>query len=77
MPAGPRFELHRLRCNGSTTPSSNVVLAHDLVVAPVVQCGGDACTGIPNSVHMRLNIQDPKSRDPSYEITLGGNRRQE
>ena len=79
VPAGPRFELHRLRCNGSnTTPAANVVLAHDLVAAPTVQCDGGACTPVtPRSVTLRMTIQDPKSRESNYDITLGGTRRQE
>src|SRR5262249_54242451 len=76
-PADGRFELHRLRCDGSSTPSSDIVVAHDLVAAPVVQCDGGACSGVPLSVLMRLSIQDPKSRGPAYEVTLTGNRRQE
>ena len=75
-PADGRFELHRLHCTGSTTPASDVVLAHDLLAAPVVQCQG-GCTGVPWSVQLRLTIQDSKSREPSYEVTLTGNRRQE
>lgn len=76
--AGARSELHRLRCNGSTTPASNVVLAHDLVATPTVQCD-TACTDAPppRSVQLRLTIQDPKSREPNYDITLVGSRRQE
>jgi prepilin-type N-terminal cleavage/methylation domain-containing protein len=79
IPAGARFELHRLRCNGSTTtPATNVVLAHDLVAAPTVQCDGGACSpNTPRSVTLRMTIQDPKSREPSYDVTLDGTRRQE
>jgi prepilin-type N-terminal cleavage/methylation domain-containing protein len=76
-PAGGRLELHRLRCEGSITPVVDIVVAHDLVAAPVVQCDGGPCGGVPRSVLMRLSIQDSKSRDPAYEITLTGNRRQE
>src|SRR5256885_1094795 len=44
QPAGARSTLHRLRCNGSATPVSDTVLAHDLVTAPTVQCDV-VCTG--------------------------------
>ena len=76
MPNGARSTLHRLRCNGSNTPASDAVLAHDLVVAPTVTCD-PGCSGAPRSVSMQLTIQDPLSREANYVITLGGNRRQE
>lgn len=75
-PAGVRSTLHRLRCNGTTTPVSDTVLAHDIVAAPTLQCT-PGCSGAPKVVSMRLSIQDPKSREPNYVITLDGNRRQE
>lgn len=75
-PSGARSTLHRLRCNGSTSPASDTVVAHDLVAAPTLQCT-PACSGAPKSVALQLSIQDPKSREPNYVITLAGNRRQE
>lgn len=75
-PNGARSTLHRLRCNGSATPVSDTVLAHDLVAAPTVTCDG-GCSGAPKVVSMQLTIQDPLSREANYVITLGGNRRQE
>jgi Tfp pilus assembly protein PilE len=39
---GTRYTLHRLRCAGSTTPSSDLILAHDLLAAPTVACDGNA-----------------------------------
>lgn len=78
VPAGARAELHRLRCDNVTTPASNLVLAHDLAAAPIVQCDGGSCAGGKlRSVQLRLTIQDPKSRESSYLVTLTGNRRQE
>jgi prepilin-type N-terminal cleavage/methylation domain-containing protein len=76
-PVDGRFELHRLQCAGSTTPVTDVVLAHDLLAPPVVECDGGACAGVPRSVLLRLTIKDSKSREPSYEVTLTGHRRQE
>lgn len=72
-PNGARSTLHRLRCNGSTTPASDTTLAHDLVAAECVS----GCSGTPTAVSMQLTIQDPQSREPNYVITLAGNRRQE
>jgi prepilin-type N-terminal cleavage/methylation domain-containing protein len=75
-PNGARSTLHRLRCNGSTTPTSDTVVAHDLVAAPTLQCT-PGCSGAPKTVSLQLSIQDPQSREPNYAITLAGNRRQE
>ncbi len=76
-PNGAVSTLHRLRCNGSNTPASDTVLAHDLVAAPTVQCDG-GCSGAPKFASMQLTIHDPQNREPTnYVITLSGNRRQE
>ena len=77
VPAGPRFELHRLRCNG-TALVSDLTLGRDLTAAPIVLCEGNPCAGgAPRTVTMRLSIQDVRSREGAYTITLNGNRRQE
>jgi prepilin-type N-terminal cleavage/methylation domain-containing protein len=75
-PNGARSTLHRLRCNDSTTPASDTVLAHDLVAAPTVTCE-EGCSVATRKVSMQLSIQDPQSREPNYVIMLDGNRRQE
>jgi prepilin-type N-terminal cleavage/methylation domain-containing protein len=69
-------ELHRLKCVASTTPSSDVVLAHDVDPStPTVTCSS-SCTAIPVPQRMTLafTVTAPKA-DP-YPITLIGQRRQ-
>jgi prepilin-type N-terminal cleavage/methylation domain-containing protein len=76
---GTRFELHRIRCLGSATPVSALVVAHDLLAAPTVACDV-TCTGsgssVPKTVTLTMSIQDPKNSTGSYNITLRGQRRQ-
>jgi prepilin-type N-terminal cleavage/methylation domain-containing protein len=81
VPSGSRFELRRLRCEDGTL-TSNIVIAHNLLAAPIVQCDGASnCSGsgsaVPKTVTMQLRIQDPGSTGPSYDATLSGQRRQE
>ena len=77
---GGTYELHRLLCRGSSTPVSDVVIAHDLTVAPVVSCNPAACDGtgsaVPASVTMTLTSKDPLSRLDPVTVTLTGQRRQ-
>jgi prepilin-type N-terminal cleavage/methylation domain-containing protein len=80
---GTERQLHRLVCvGGSTTPSQDVVLAHNLdTTAPVVTCATPvACTGVgtavPQSVSMVLSIKNPSTIGTAYTVTLTGQRRQ-
>jgi prepilin-type N-terminal cleavage/methylation domain-containing protein len=76
-------ELHRLVCRGpSTTPVSDVVVAHNVVSATpgcLTSSGGTGCTGagtaVPTTVSLSLTIRDPKNTT-SYPVTLTGQRRQ-
>jgi prepilin-type N-terminal cleavage/methylation domain-containing protein len=77
-------QLHRIRCSGSSTPVSDLVLAHDLdpdLTTPLtVGCPTDATTcanapAVPMIVNLDLTIKDPKSAT-SYSVTLTGQRRQ-
>jgi prepilin-type N-terminal cleavage/methylation domain-containing protein len=74
-----RFELHRLLCRGSSTPVSDIVIAHDLTVAPAVTCDV-TCTGsgsaVPATVTMTLTSKDPLSRLAPISVILIGQRRQ-
>jgi len=76
---GTRFELHRLRCVGSATPVSDIVVAHDLTASPTVSCNV-TCTGtgsdVPTSVTMTMSLLDPKDTGTAYSVTLSGQRRQ-
>lgn len=74
-----RFELHRLVCRGSSTPIVDVVVAHDLTVAPAIACDV-TCTGagttVPSTVSMTLTSKDPLSRLAPVSVSLTGQRRQ-
>lgn len=77
---GGTYELRRLLCKGvSTTPVSDVVIAHDLTVAPTVACNV-ACSGsgsaVPTTVSMTLISKDGLSRLAPVTVTLSGQRRQ-
>jgi prepilin-type N-terminal cleavage/methylation domain-containing protein len=78
--AGGGTELHRLACSGSATPTSNVVLAHDLDPAnpPIISCS-PTCTAppaVPATVTLALTIKDTRNRGLAYTISLSGQRRQ-
>lgn len=69
-------ELHRLRCLGSATPVSDVVIAHNVNPAtPAVTCSS-TCTvaNVPSWVKLTFTATSP-SVDP-YPVTLFGQRRQ-
>lgn len=74
-------QLHRIRCVGSSVPTSDAVLAHDLNPAtpPSVTCS-TTCTAspaIPSTVSLTLSIKDPKdTNSTAYTVVLNGQRRQ-
>jgi prepilin-type N-terminal cleavage/methylation domain-containing protein len=73
-------QLHRIRCNGSSTPISDTVLAHDLIAGtpPTVTCSSTctAAPAVPATVVLNLTIQDPKNTGAAYAVNLTGQRRQ-
>jgi Tfp pilus assembly protein PilE len=77
---GSRYSLHRMRCAGSTTPVSDLVLAHDLLAVPTVQCDGSpSCPAVPTTtrkITLAMTVQDPATDGTTYPITLDGQRRQ-
>lgn len=69
-------ELHRMKCVGSATPVSDVVVAHYVDPAtPKITCSSD-CTlaAVPRQVTLAFTVTTP-SVDP-YPIFLTGQRRQ-
>jgi prepilin-type N-terminal cleavage/methylation domain-containing protein len=75
---GAQRQLRRIVCSGSSSPTSNVVLAHNVdPTAPTVACS-TTCTdaAVPQMVTLTLSIKDPASTSPTYTITLNGQRRQ-
>jgi prepilin-type N-terminal cleavage/methylation domain-containing protein len=89
---GTERQLHRLVCLGTaTTPSKDLVLAHNLSpTAPVVTCAKPStppaapvvtsCSGtgslVPVLVSMVLSIKNPANPGPALTITLTGQRAQ-
>jgi prepilin-type N-terminal cleavage/methylation domain-containing protein len=74
--AGGR-SLHRIRCQGSTTPSSDVVVAHRLGATDPTPTCSSACTAVPapQRVTLTLALTDPGGSG-SYSVVLTGQRRQ-
>jgi prepilin-type N-terminal cleavage/methylation domain-containing protein len=72
---GTEQQLHRLRCAaGSTTPSSDLVLAHNVasVGTPVLTGSGT----VPDTVSLTLNIKAPTDNGSPLVVVLSGQRRQ-
>jgi prepilin-type N-terminal cleavage/methylation domain-containing protein len=67
-------QLHRLRCVGSTTPESDLVLAHN-----VFSVGSPVITGPntnPQAITFTVNIKAPTNTGSALVVTLSGQRRQ-
>jgi prepilin-type N-terminal cleavage/methylation domain-containing protein len=68
-------QLHRVRCDsGSTTPTSDIVLAHELVSVGTPSFTGPSTT--PQAVSWTLNIKAPSDTGAPLVVTLYGQRRQ-
>lgn len=76
--AGAR-QLHRLTCVGSATPTSDLVVVHNLGAGtPTVVCSS-ACTAapaVPHTITMTVPIQHPDSPGLAEQVTVTGQRRQ-
>ncbi|HEX8627172.1 MAG TPA: prepilin-type N-terminal cleavage/methylation domain-containing protein [Catenuloplanes sp.] len=74
--SGDVRELHRLKCVGSATPVSDVVVAHHVDPATVVLTCSSTCTGaaVPQSVTLAFHVTRPSVG--AYPIRLTGQRRQ-
>lgn len=76
---GSTYELHRLLCKGTSTPVSDIVIAHDLTAPPTVACDV-SCTGsgssVPSTLTMTMISKDTLSRLAPVTVTLTGQRRQ-
>jgi prepilin-type N-terminal cleavage/methylation domain-containing protein len=72
---GGHKELHRVRCaGGSTTPTSDIVLAHELLSVGTPTFTGSST--IPQSVSWTLNIRASSDSGAALVVTLYGQRRQ-
>lgn len=77
-PAGGVSELHRMKCAGSATPVSDVVVAHNVDPStPVESSCTTACLGStpPTQVTLTFSVRATSSGE-AYPITLTGQRRQ-
>jgi prepilin-type N-terminal cleavage/methylation domain-containing protein len=78
-PVGAEVQLHRIRCVGSSTPTSDIVLAHNVdATSPVLTCSSP-CTvvpAVPQTVTLKVTIKNPGSSGPALTVTLTGQRRQ-
>jgi prepilin-type N-terminal cleavage/methylation domain-containing protein len=77
---GAEQQLHRIRCVGSTTPTSDLVMVHHLDASgPTITCS-TVCTGsgaaVPQYVTLVLRVRDPSAANALYTVTLTGQRRQ-
>jgi prepilin-type N-terminal cleavage/methylation domain-containing protein len=76
---GGERQLHRITCSGSATPTSDIVLAHNIdTTLPVLTCSSSctAAPAIPQTVTLALTIRDPGNTGSALSVTLTGQRRQ-
>jgi prepilin-type N-terminal cleavage/methylation domain-containing protein len=81
---GTEQQLRRLRCvNSSSTISSDIIIAHNLVSAPVATCATAAgvpqsCAGlpVPQIVSLPLTVRKDGNTGNALTVTLVGQRRQ-
>jgi prepilin-type N-terminal cleavage/methylation domain-containing protein len=85
---GAERQLHRITCVGSSTPTSDIVLAHNVDTAPPSLVCYDASTpmaavvdctsapAVPQTVKLTVTIKNPGSTGPALTVTLTGQRRQ-
>ena len=92
VPAGSISELHRIKCTGSSTPASDVTLAHYVDPATLTVACSTTCEAAtaPQRVTLTFWVVKPSAEDISggmcsdpvvrerscYEINLSGQRRQ-
>jgi prepilin-type N-terminal cleavage/methylation domain-containing protein len=81
-PAGTRFELVRVQCQGSTVDST-ATLARTLLAPPTVSCTGGGVTSCDDSsgavatrVVLTMNVRDASDKGEEYTVKLSGQRRQ-
>ncbi len=76
QPAGAVSELHRMKCVGSTTPVSDLVVAHYVDPATVSATCSSTCAGTPAPQQVTLSFSVTRPSVGAYHITLNGQRRQ-
>jgi prepilin-type N-terminal cleavage/methylation domain-containing protein len=82
---GAERQLHRVSCAASSTPTSDVVLAHNVdaslptrvcYTAAMVATSCTAAPAVPQTVTLTVTIKNPASSGPAVTVTLTGQRRQ-
>ncbi|MFG2038625.1 type II secretion system protein J [Dactylosporangium sp. NPDC048998] len=70
-------QLHRIKCVGSSTVDSDIVLAHNVDGVPELVCSTDcsAAPAVPQSVTLTVIIKASGGQQP-LTVTLKGQRRQ-
>ena len=67
-------QLRRLLCRGSSTVELDIVVVHNLVNTPTVDCGG-SCNGsgaaVPQQVKLTLAIKDPVNPTATSVVLTG------
>jgi prepilin-type N-terminal cleavage/methylation domain-containing protein len=72
---GGAQQLHRVRCaGGSTTPTSDIVIAHDLLSVGTPTFTGSST--MPQAISWTLNVRAPSNKGAALVVTLYGQRRQ-
>lgn len=68
--------LHRIKCTGTATPESDVVLAHNVDAATLAVTCSSTCTAaaVPQQVTLAFTVRAPATTP--YQITMTGQRRQ-
>jgi hypothetical protein len=74
VPVGTDLQLHRIQCEGSATPVSDLTLAHHLE-PPGARLDCPACPSAPSSLSLTVSIKDPAG-GPPLTFVLSGQRRQ-
>jgi prepilin-type N-terminal cleavage/methylation domain-containing protein len=78
--AGGERQLQRLTCVGSSTPTSTLVLAHNVhTTTPTVVCANPStCSSatVPQTVTLTIQIKDPANTGSALTVILKGQRRQ-
>ncbi|MFI5564264.1 prepilin-type N-terminal cleavage/methylation domain-containing protein [Amycolatopsis japonica] len=69
-------ELHRMKCEGTPAPVSDVVLAHHADPATAVVTCSSTCTATPVPQKVKLSFTVVTDSAEPYVITLEGQRRQ-
>ena len=69
-------ELHRLRCSGSSTPTSDITVAHNVSASTVAVTCSSTCESTTVPQRITLSFSLVRGTLAAYPVTLTGQRRQ-